>query len=228
MNDRREDSLCHPRPTTRFSRSSLALRARRSHGVLSPERTRSGGLCLARSDSVDRVEGVFQELRRVAAERCRRDPRFRYGRGRPLVLRPEARLSSAKASRHAPGQHRHLRAVILVFRSVVAGLFVLAPLVCAALVNSLGLMGWFGSSLSFATATYAWWAFLSVPFCDLSLFRLARRGPEGDRSGRPCRRALQTSGRPSSSWRPPSRPATRRSSHRTSRFGGSSGRTSPS
>ena len=60
----------------------------------------------------------------------------------------------------------------LVFRSFVAGLLVLAPLVCAVLVN-LGVMGWIGSWLSFATASYtSMGVSLGADFAIYLLFRL--------------------------------------------------------
>ena len=60
----------------------------------------------------------------------------------------------------------------LVFRSFAAGLLVLAPLVCAVLVN-LGVMGWIGSWLSFATASYtSMGVSLGADFAIYLLFRL--------------------------------------------------------
>ena len=74
----------------------------------------------------------------------------------------------------------------LVFRSAVAGLLVLAPLVCAALVN-LGVMGWFGSWLSFATATYT---SMGVSLgADFAIYLLFRPREEG-RGGGPLGKAI--------------------------------------
>jgi predicted RND superfamily exporter protein len=60
----------------------------------------------------------------------------------------------------------------VVFRSLSGGLLVLAPLVCAVVVN-LGVMGWVGSWLSFATASYASMGVsLGADFSIYLLFRL--------------------------------------------------------
>jgi predicted RND superfamily exporter protein len=82
----------------------------------------------------------------------------------------------------------------LLFRSARAGLLVLLPLICAAVVN-LGVMGWIGSWLSFATATYtAMGVSLGADFAMYLLFRLRDEvlvKPPGDA----MRGALLTSGR---------------------------------
>jgi predicted RND superfamily exporter protein len=81
-----------------------------------------------------------------------------------------------------------------LFRSAVAGLLVLVPLICAAVVN-LGVMGWVGNWLSFATATYtAMGVSLGADFAMYLLFRLreeVRAKPFPDA----VRGALLTSGR---------------------------------
>ena len=60
----------------------------------------------------------------------------------------------------------------LVFRSLFAGLLVLAPLLCAVLVN-LGTMGWVGTDLSFATASYtSMGVSIGADFAIYLLFRL--------------------------------------------------------
>jgi predicted RND superfamily exporter protein len=60
----------------------------------------------------------------------------------------------------------------LVFRSPLVGLLVLAPLSAAVVVN-LGVMGWIGSWLSFATASYtAMGVSLGADFAIYLLFRL--------------------------------------------------------
>src|SRR5262249_8981915 len=60
----------------------------------------------------------------------------------------------------------------LVFRSLTAGLLVLAPLACAVAVN-VGVMGWAGTELSFATATYtSMGVSLGADFAIYLLFRL--------------------------------------------------------
>lgn len=81
----------------------------------------------------------------------------------------------------------------LVLRSVVGGMLVLAPLVCAALVN-LGTMGWVGSWLSFATATYtSMGVSLGADFAIYYLFRVREEMAEHGLDGA-VRRALTTAG----------------------------------
>jgi predicted RND superfamily exporter protein len=81
-----------------------------------------------------------------------------------------------------------------VFRSAGVGLLVLAPLLCAALVN-LGMMGWMGSWLSFATASYtAMGVSIGADFAIYLLFRLreeARSRPLPEAIAE----AMRTSGR---------------------------------
>jgi hypothetical protein len=82
----------------------------------------------------------------------------------------------------------------LVFRSLVAGLLVLAPLACSVLVN-LGVMGWVGSWLSFATATYtAMGVSLGADFAIYLLFRL-REEMRSRSLEEALRETLATSGR---------------------------------
>jgi hypothetical protein len=81
-----------------------------------------------------------------------------------------------------------------VFQSTVAGLLILAPLLCAVLVN-IGVMGWVGSNLSFATASYtSMGVSLGADFAIYLLFRLRE-----ELSVQPMREALRetmrTSGR---------------------------------
>jgi hypothetical protein len=83
----------------------------------------------------------------------------------------------------------------LVFRSLAAGLLVLAPLVCAALVN-LGVMGWIGSWLSFATASYtAMGVSLGADFAIYLLFRLREEVRAGRSLEDAIRTAMRSSGR---------------------------------
>jgi predicted RND superfamily exporter protein len=83
----------------------------------------------------------------------------------------------------------------LVFRSLAAGLLVLAPLVCAALVN-LGTMGWIGSWLSFATASYtAMGVSLGADFAIYLLFRMREEMRAGLALDAAIASALRTSGR---------------------------------
>jgi len=82
----------------------------------------------------------------------------------------------------------------LAFRSLVAGLLVLSPLACAVAVN-LGTMGWVGSWLSFATASYtAMGVSLGADLAIYLLFRL--REELRDRPlEEALRESLRTSGR---------------------------------
>jgi len=83
----------------------------------------------------------------------------------------------------------------LVFGSLAAGLLVLAPLTCAALVN-LGVMGWIGSWLSFATASYtAMGVSLGADFAIYLLFRLREEVRAGASLEAAIAEALRTSGR---------------------------------
>jgi hypothetical protein len=83
----------------------------------------------------------------------------------------------------------------LVFRSFVAGFLVLAPLACAAVVN-LGLMGWFGSWLSFATATYtSMGVSLGADFAIYLLFRVREESRVAICFEDAVQAALLTSGR---------------------------------
>jgi hypothetical protein len=128
---------------------------------------------LSRSDDVAWVQGVFGRLRATAAEVMPAGVRVEVAGGE---------LAQAAANNETVVQEKLLNmlqvaAVIcalsaLVFRSLVAGLLVLAPLACAVLVN-LGVMGWIGSWLSFATASYtAMGVSLGADFAIYLLFRL--------------------------------------------------------
>lgn len=150
---------------------------------------------LARSDDVAWVQGLFERLRRAAPEVMPEGIRVEVAGGE---------LAQAAANNETVVREKLLNmvqvsAVIfllssLVFRSVVAGLLVLAPLGCAVLVN-LGIMGWIGSWLSFATASYtAMGVSLGADFAIYMIFRLRE-----ERSRRPMEEALsealRTSGR---------------------------------
>ena len=150
---------------------------------------------LARSDDVAWVQGLFERLRRTASEVMPEGIRVEVAGGE---------LAQAAANNETVVREKLLNmvqvsAVIfllssLVFRSVVAGLLVLAPLGCAVLVN-LGIMGWIGSWLSFATASYtAMGVSLGADFAIYMIFRLRE-----ERSRRPMEEALsealRTSGR---------------------------------
>jgi len=194
MNDGAKDAYVIPRDRALLAQYLLLFGPDDLTRVLSPDARSAAIYALARSDNVDWAEGVFERLRRVAAEM------------------PNVRVSVAggelaeTAAMNATVVHEKLlnmlqvSAVIfvlssLVFRSVVAGLFVLAPLACAALVN-LGLMGWFGSWLSFATATYtSMGVSLGADFAIYLLFRLREEGAAGGSLGKAVSGALLTSGR---------------------------------
>jgi len=128
---------------------------------------------LSRSDDVAWVEGLFARLRRVASAAMP-----------PGVLVEVAggELAQAAANNQMVVREKLLNLLqvgcvifflsAMVFRSLVAGLLVLAPLCCAVLVN-LGIMGWMGSWLSFATASYASMGVsLGADFAIYLLFRL--------------------------------------------------------
>jgi predicted RND superfamily exporter protein len=119
------------------------------------------------------VEGLFARLRRVASAAMP-----------PGVLVEVAggELAQAAANNQMVVREKLLNLLqvgcvifflsAVVFRSLVAGLLVLAPLLCAVLVN-LGVMGWMGSWLSFATASYASMGVsLGADFAIYLLFRL--------------------------------------------------------
>jgi hypothetical protein len=119
------------------------------------------------------VEGVFARLRQVGAERMPPGVRVEVAGGE---------LGQAAANNETVVREKLLNmlqvsAVIfalsaLVFRSFVAGLLVLAPLACAVAAN-LGVIGWIGSWLSFATASYISMGIsLGADFAIYLLFRL--------------------------------------------------------
>jgi hydrophobe/amphiphile efflux-3 (HAE3) family protein len=141
--------------------------------VLTPDQRVAAIHALCRTDSVAWVEEVFARLRRVGAETMPPGVRVEVAGGE---------LAQAAANNETVVREKLLNmlqvsAVIfalsaLVFRSFVAGLLVLAPLACAVAVN-LGVMGWVGSWLSFATATYtSMGVSLGADFAIYLLFRL--------------------------------------------------------
>jgi hydrophobe/amphiphile efflux-3 (HAE3) family protein len=163
--------------------------------VLTFDRRAAAIHALARSDDVAWVQGVFARLR-TTAERVM-----------PPGVRVEVaggELAQAAANNETVVHEKLLNMLqvslvicalsALVFRSLVAGALVLVPLLCAVLVN-LGVMGWVGSWLSFATATYtAMGVSLGADFAIYLMFRLREemrvRPPEAA-----LREALRTSGR---------------------------------
>ena len=128
---------------------------------------------LARSDDVAWVERLFRHLRDVATRTMPPGVIVEVAGGELA----QAAANNQMVVREKLKNLLQVGAVIcflaaFVFRSLVAGLFVLAPLCCAVLVN-LGVMGWVGSWLSFATATYASMGVsLGADFAIYLLFRL--------------------------------------------------------
>jgi hypothetical protein len=141
--------------------------------VASPD-LRSGVVsALSREDRVDWVEGLFRRLREVAARSFPPGVRVEVAGGEL----GQAAAMNASVVRNKLENMLQIGAVIfllssLVFRSLRTGLLVLAPLACAAVVN-LGVMGWVGSWLSFATASYtAMGVSLGADFAIYLIFRL--------------------------------------------------------
>jgi predicted RND superfamily exporter protein len=164
--------------------------------VLSSDRRTGAVHALSRKDRVAWVEALFADLRVVAARSFPPEVRVEIGGGEL----GQAAANNSTVVRHKLENMLQIASIIfvlssLVFRSLAAGLLVLAPLVCAALVN-LGTMGWIGSWLSFATASYtAMGVSLGADFAIYLLFRLR----EEVRTGQPLEAAvvgaMRTSGR---------------------------------
>jgi hypothetical protein len=128
---------------------------------------------LARSDDVAWVSGLFARLRDVARETMPPGVTVEVGGGELAQA-----LANNESTVHDKIENMvQVSGVIfllssLVFRSAVAGLLILAPLLCAVLVN-VGVMGWAGSNLSFATASYtSMGVSLGADFAIYLLFRL--------------------------------------------------------
>jgi len=141
--------------------------------VLTPDQRVAAIHALSRSDDVAWVEDVFARLRRLGAEVMPPGVRVEVAGGE---------LAQAAANNQTVVREKLLNMLqvsgvifalsALVFRSLVAGLLVLAPLACAVVVN-LGVMGWIGSWLSFATASYTSMGIsLGADFAIYLLFRL--------------------------------------------------------
>lgn len=151
---------------------------------------------LSRQDRVAWVEALFVRLRAVAAREF--PPGVRVGVGGGEL--GQAAANNSTVVLHKLENMAQIAAVIfalasLVFRSVAAGLLVLAPLACAALVN-LGVMGWIGSWLSFATASYtAMGVSIGADFAIYLLFRLREEVRGGLALEAAIASALRTSGR---------------------------------
>lgn len=151
---------------------------------------------LSRKDRVSWVEALFARLRVVAAEEFPPNVRVEIGGGEL----GQASANNATVVRHKLENMGQIATVIfvlsaLVFRSLAAGLLVLAPLVCSALVN-LGVMGWIGSWLSFATASYtAMGVSLGADFAIYLLFRLREEVRAGHTLEGAIDAAMRSSGR---------------------------------
>lgn len=151
---------------------------------------------LSRKDRVAWVEALFAKLRGVAAREFPPGVRVEVGGGEL----GQAAANNSTVVLHKLENMGQIAAVIfvlasLVFRSLAAGLLVLAPLVCAALVN-LGTMGWIGSWLSFATASYtAMGVSLGADFAIYLLFRLREEARAGRSLEAAIPAAMRTSGR---------------------------------
>ena len=163
--------------------------------VLSPDARTAGIYALSRADRVAWVEDMFGRLRRAAARAFPPGVRVEVAGGEL----GQAAAMNATVVRNKLENMLQISSVIfvlaaLVFRSAGVGLLVLAPLVCAALVN-LGTMGWMGSWLSFATASYtAMGVSIGADFAIYLLFRLreeARHRPLPEAIAE----AMRTSGR---------------------------------
>lgn len=141
--------------------------------VLSDDRSVAAIHVLARADRVAWTEDLFARVRAAADGRFPPGVRVRAGGGE---LGQAAALNGAVV-RNKIENMAQIGLVIftlaaLVFRSPLVGLLVLAPLSAAVVVN-LGVMGWIGSWLSFATASYtAMGVSLGADFAIYLLFRL--------------------------------------------------------
>ena len=163
--------------------------------VISPDARSAGLYALARADGVGWVEDLFGRLRRESARLFPPGVRVEVAGGEL----GQAAAMNATVVRNKLENMLQIGTVIfllaaLVFRSAAVGLLVLAPLACSALVN-LGMMGWLGSWLSFATASYtAMGVSIGADFAIYLLFRLreeARHRPLPEAIAE----AMRTSGR---------------------------------
>ena len=163
--------------------------------VLSDDRRVAAIHVLSRADRVAWTEGLFARLRATAEGRFPPGVEVHVGGGE---LGQAAALNGSVV-RNKIENMGQIGFVIfalaaLVFRSPLVGLLVLAPLAASVVVN-LGVMGWIGSWLSFATASYtAMGVSLGADFAIYLLFRLREEARV-----RPFREAvaeaMRTSGR---------------------------------
>ncbi|HSJ96975.1 MAG TPA: MMPL family transporter, partial [Myxococcota bacterium] len=141
--------------------------------VLSDDRSVAAIHALSRADRVAWTEALFAQLRATADGRFPPGVRVRVGGGEL----GQASALNGSVVRNKIENMAQIGFVIfalsaLVFRSPLVGLLVLAPLSAAVVVN-LGVMGWIGSWLSFATASYtAMGVSLGADFAIYLLFRL--------------------------------------------------------
>jgi predicted RND superfamily exporter protein len=196
LHDGAPDALAVPETRDAVEQMVLLFEPDDLARVASADRRTGAIQALSRQDRVKWVEDLFARLRTVAAREFPPGVRVAVGGGEL----GQAAANNSTVIRHKLENMAQIAAVIfvlsaLVFRSLGAGLFVLAPLACAALVN-LGVMGWTGSWLSFATASYtAMGVSIGADFAIYLLFRLR----EEVHAGRPLEAAiaaaLRTSGR---------------------------------
>jgi len=164
--------------------------------VASADRATGAIHALSRMDRVAWVERLFAKLRAVAAREFPPGVRVLVGGGEL----GQAAATNSTVVLHKLENMAQIAAVIfvlsaLVFRSLAAGLLVLSPLVCSALVN-LGTMGWIGSWLSFATASYtAMGISIGADFAIYLLFRLREEVRTGHSLEAAIASTLRTSGR---------------------------------
>lgn len=164
--------------------------------VLTSDGRAAAVYALSRSDDVAWVERVFQRLHIVGAREFPPTARVHVAGGE---LAQAVAMNSTVVSEKLQNMLQVALAIFFlsscVFRSVIAGVLVLAPLVCAAIVN-LGLMGWLGTSLSFATATYtAMGVSLGADFAIYLLFRIREESRSAGKFDDSVRVALLSSGR---------------------------------
>jgi len=163
--------------------------------VVSPDFRAGAVLALSRSDNVGWAQDLFSRLRQVGATRFPRGVHVEVAGGelaQSLALNETMIHQKLLNMLQVSGVIVVLSA--LLFRSPLAGLLMLVPLTCAAVVN-LGVMGWIGSWLSFATATYtAMGVSLGADFAMYLLFRLREELSERP-LGEAMRETLLTSGR---------------------------------
>lgn len=173
MNGGKADAYRIPDSRALISQYLLLFGPRDLTRVLSPDGRTAAIYALARSDNVHWVEGLFAKLRKTAAGRFPRGIHVGIAGGE---LAQAAAVNESVVREKIENMIQVSLVIVLlsalVFRSLAAGLLVLAPLACAALVN-VGAMGWIGSDLSFATATYtAMGVSLGADFAIYLLFRL--------------------------------------------------------